>query len=102
MSSLDAFLEARDFLQAHRTDYETAYREFRWPKLDHFNWALDYFDVLAQGNGNTALQLVDEAGEETSLSFTELAERSNRVANYLRAAGARRGGARGGGIGACW
>lgn len=91
MSSPDAFLEARDFLQAHRTDYETAYREFRWPKLDQFNWALDYFDSLAQGNGNTALQLVDEAGGETRLSFRELAERSNRVANYLRAAGARRG-----------
>src|SRR5450432_1753774 len=91
MSSLGAFLEARDFLQAHRTDYETAYREFRWPKLDQFNWALDYFDALAEGNGNTALQLVDEAGEETRLSFQELAERSNRVANYLRAAGVRRG-----------
>jgi acetyl-CoA synthetase len=91
MSSLGAFGEARDFLQAHRTDYETAYREFRWPKLDRFNWALDYFDALAQGNGNTALQLVDEAGGQTRLSFMELAERSNRVANYLRAAGARRG-----------
>ena len=64
MSSLGAFLEARDFLQAHRSDYETAYREFRWPKLDQFNWALDYFDALAQGNFNTALHLVDEDGDE--------------------------------------
>jgi acetyl-CoA synthetase len=91
MSSLDAFLEARDFLLAHRADYEIAYRDFRWPKLDQFNWALDYFDTLAEGNENKALLLIDEAGAETCLSFRELAERSNRVANYLRGAGARRG-----------
>jgi acetyl-CoA synthetase len=91
MSSLNVFLGARDFLLAHRTDYETAYQEFRWPKLDHFNWALDYFDSLAHDNDNTALHLVDETGREVRLSFRELAERSNRVANYLRMAGARRG-----------
>ena len=27
--SYSAFVEARDFLLAHRTDYETAYRDFR-------------------------------------------------------------------------
>ena len=26
--------EARDFLLAHREDYDTAYRDFRWPALD--------------------------------------------------------------------
>jgi len=41
------FIAARDFLIAHRNDYERAYREFRWPALDRFNWALDYFDPLA-------------------------------------------------------
>ena len=30
----DGFKAARDFLLAHRTDYATAHREFRWPKLD--------------------------------------------------------------------
>ena len=45
-----AFIEARDFLFAHRSDYETAYRDFRWPVLDRFNWALDYFDTMAAGN----------------------------------------------------
>ena len=39
------FVAARDFLLQHRQDYATAYRDFRWPKLDRFNWALDYFDV---------------------------------------------------------
>ena len=28
---LTAFLEARDFLFRHRDDYQTAYRDFRWP-----------------------------------------------------------------------
>ena len=45
-----AFLETRDFLLAHRRDYATAYRDFRWPALDRFNWALDYFDPMARGN----------------------------------------------------
>ena len=53
--SVTAFLEARDFLLSHREDYDQAYRDFRWPELDRFNWALDYFDPLAQGNGRPAL-----------------------------------------------
>jgi acetyl-CoA synthetase len=86
------FLKARDFLLAHRTDYETAYRDFHWPVLDRFNWALDYFDPMARGNDAPALWIVDEGGGETKLSFAELAARSNRVANHLRAQGIRRGG----------
>lgn len=46
MSSAETFLRARDFLLAHRIDHTTAFREFRWPKLDAFNWALDYFDPI--------------------------------------------------------
>ena len=86
-----AFIEARDFLLAHRADYERVYREFRWPVLDRFNWALDYFDPMARGNHRLGLWIVDEGGGETRLSFAELAERSSRVANYLRGLGVRRG-----------
>ena len=85
------FVAARDFLLRHREDYATAYRDFRWPKLDRFNWALDYFDVMARGNAQPALWLVDEDAGETKLSFAELSERSNRIANALRALGVRRG-----------
>ena len=28
----DAFRAARDFLLAHREDYDTAYEKFRWPR----------------------------------------------------------------------
>jgi acetyl-CoA synthetase len=86
-----AFIEARDFLLRHRSDYEAACRGFRWPALDRFNWALDYFDVLARGNDRPALWIVNEGGSEIRLSFAELAERTNRVANHLRAVGVRRG-----------
>ena len=35
---------------AMRDYYETAYRDFRWPEMDRFNWAIDWFDAeLAQG-----------------------------------------------------
>ncbi len=86
-----AFLAARDFLLAHRTDYATAVRDFRWPALTRFNWALDYFDPMAAGNERTALWVVDESGAEQKLSFAELSERSNRVASWLRGLGVARG-----------
>jgi acetyl-CoA synthetase len=89
--SAEAFLAARDFLLAHRQDYERVYREFRWPVLDRFNWALDYFDPMAVGNHGTGLWIVEQGGGETRLSFAELAERSNRLANWLRGLGVRRG-----------
>jgi acetyl-CoA synthetase len=86
-----AFLEARDLLFSASSDYERAYREFRWPTVDRFNWALDYFDAIAKDNDRPALWLVDEGGFETRVSFAEMAERSNRLANYLRRLGIRRG-----------
>jgi acetyl-CoA synthetase len=85
------FIAARELLFKHREDYASAYREFRWPKLDRFNWALDYFDVMARDNVHPALWLVDEDTGETKLSFAQLSERSNRVANALRALSVRRG-----------
>ena len=84
MSSTEIFRRARDFLVQHREDWETAYREFRWPVLDRFNWALDWFDIVAEGNARSALHIVEDYGAEVRLSYAELAERSNRVATYFR------------------
>ena len=86
-----AFTRARDFLLAHRTNYDTAYRDFRWPQLTEFNWALDHFDPLARGNDATALHIVEEDGRETRRSFASLSARSDQVANWLRAQGVKRG-----------
>nr|MBL8455325.1 AMP-binding protein [Zoogloeaceae bacterium] len=91
MGSAAEFLRARDFLLAHREDYATAYAGFEWPAVSEFNWALDYFDVFARDNASPALWIVEEDGREARLSFAELSERSNRVANWLRAQGVGRG-----------
>ena len=90
--SAQAFLDARDLLLHHRTDYERAYEAFAWPKLDTFNWALDYFDAMARGNDNPALWIVDDpAGDGARYSFAQMAERSSRTANFLRELGVARG-----------
>jgi acetyl-CoA synthetase len=88
---MDPFRETRDYLLAHRTDYEAAVRGFRWPALTHFNWALDYFDAVAAGNHAPALHIVEEDGRETLRSFAELSTGSARAANYLQSLGAQRG-----------
>ncbi len=91
MTAVTEFLAARDFLLQHRSDYTTAYAGFKWPKLKEFNWALDYFDTLAKGNDNPALWIIEEDGSESKLSFAEMSARSNRVANWLRKQGVKRG-----------
>jgi acetyl-CoA synthetase len=87
-----AFRAARDFLFANRADYRAAHAGFQWPQLDHFNYALDWFDAeLACGENadGLALKIVgDGAGTAT---FAELSASSNRIANGLRALGVKRG-----------
>jgi acetyl-CoA synthetase len=87
------FKDARDFLLAHAHDHATAYRDFRWPELDKFNWALDWFDQIASGPRahQTALWVMDESGGDSKLTFKQLSQRSSQVANYFRSLGVRRG-----------
>jgi acetyl-CoA synthetase len=87
----EAFLAAREVLWKHRTDLDAAVQAFRWPRFDQFNWALDYFDVMAEGNDKPGLWIVNDDGSEQTRSFRELAQRSAQVANFLRACGVRRG-----------
>ncbi len=91
MSSSHSFTEARDFLLRHREDPVTACRDFRWPVLERFNWALDHFDVMARENDALALHIVSEDGGERKLSFKEMSQRSAQVANHLRSLGVQRG-----------
>ena len=91
MTRAAEFLQARDYLLAHRSDYELVCRNFSWPALDQFNWALDYFDVMAAGNSDLALWIADENGSDIKRTFAELSSSSNRVGNFLRALGARHG-----------
>src|SRR5579875_2476860 len=85
------FRAARDLLLRHRDDYDAARREFAWPALDEFNWALDWFDVIAAEHPDrAALRIVGDDGDR-SQSYAELAARSGQVANWLRGLGVRRG-----------
>jgi acetyl-CoA synthetase len=93
---MTTFQEARSFLLRHRTEYDKAVADFRWPDANAFNWALDWFDAELAGNAESrdrpALWIVDAAsGSEARLSFAEMSRRSNRVANFLRAQGLKRG-----------
>ena len=90
MADAAAFRAARDVLLEHRTDLAAARASFTWPRLDRFNWALDYFDPMAAGNERTALRILGPASDE-SVGFASLATRSNQVANFLRSKGVRRG-----------
>ncbi len=92
ISSTDAFRAARDLLLGYRDDYESARREFAWPELGEFNWALDWFDVIAAEHPDRpALRILADDGFDVSLSYAELAARSGQVANWLRGLGVRRG-----------
>ncbi|WP_328994395.1 AMP-binding protein [Kribbella sp. NBC_01245] len=87
-----SFRAARDFLVAHREEYETAYREFRWPEFERFNWAKDWFDALAVEQPEVAaLTIVEEDGAVRTLTYAEMAERSRRVAGWLSANGLKQG-----------
>ncbi|WP_433591366.1 AMP-binding protein [Nocardia sp. CA-145437] len=88
----EAYRAARDGLLAAATDYDAAVRDFEWPRLSgEFNWAIDWFDVIARGNDRPALWIVEEDGSEQQVGFAEMAERSDRVATWLAGLGVGKG-----------
>jgi acetyl-CoA synthetase len=89
MAATDDFRRARDFLLEHRLDYETAYREFRWPVFDEFNFALDWFDHI--NSERPALWIVEDDGSEAKWSYRQMSARSNQVAAWFSELGMRRG-----------
>ncbi|MFE6714177.1 acyl-CoA synthetase [Streptomyces sp. NPDC057695] len=93
----EEYRAARDLLLRLRGDREAARAAFRWPRAAHFNWALDWFDVIAEGNDRPALELLGQPGPDGDvpvvdrLSFAELASRSDALATALREHGVARG-----------
>jgi acetyl-CoA synthetase len=64
------------------------------PRLEHVNWALDWFDVVAAQPGTasrTALWVVEEDGTHTKVTYEQMAVRSGQLAAWLRAEGVDRG-----------
>ncbi|WP_327301186.1 AMP-binding protein [Streptomyces goshikiensis] len=90
-SATEQFLAARDFLLERRGDHEAARAGFTWPRPKRFNWALDWFDRIAEGNAADALRIVEEDGTSRGVSFGEMSVRSAAAANWLRAQGVEAG-----------
>ncbi|MBA3020613.1 AMP-binding protein [Propionicimonas sp.] len=87
-----AIRKVRDFLLEHRLDYDTTIADFAWPQLDEFNFALEWFDVVAAEHPyRPAVTIVSADLVAQSWSYAELARRSDQVANWLRMLGLGRG-----------
>ncbi len=86
------FREARDLLLQFRDDYHGARAAFVWPRPERFNWALDWFDAeLAAGEHGAKIALKVIGDRVETRTFAELSRESSRLANGLRALGAKRG-----------
>ncbi|MEU7816880.1 AMP-binding protein [Pseudonocardia sp. NPDC049154] len=91
-TSHDRYRAARDLLLGLREDHEKAVAAFAWPAFDApFNWAHDWFDVIADGVDRPALTIAEEDGSVASWSFDGLRRRSNQLARWLADRGVRRG-----------
>ncbi len=56
-----------------------------------FNWAIDWFDVVARQVDRPALIIVEADGGRVELSYAQMAARSNQVARWLSSLGVSRG-----------
>jgi acetyl-CoA synthetase len=91
-SATDAYRASRDQLLGLRGELERAVREFAFPHLgDRWNWGVDWFDAVARGNDRNALTIVEEDESAASVTFDEMARRSDQVAALLASLGVRRG-----------
>ncbi|MFN8136437.1 MAG: AMP-binding protein [Propionicimonas sp.] len=80
--------EARDFLLAHATDYRGAVDGFRWPELTEFNFATEWFDVVAgEHPDRPAVTIVSADLTARSWTYADLSRRSDQVARWLRSLG---------------
>ncbi len=91
-TNTDIYRAARNQLVDLIGDYDTAFASWSFPRLTgDFNWATDWFDVIARGNDNVALWIVEEDGSEKKITFAEMATRSDRVARWLERLGVGKG-----------
>ena len=83
---------ARDFLFDHGTDYDGAVSGFHPPRPDEFNFALEWFDVVAgEHPDRPAVTIVEADLSARSWTYADLSRRSDQVANWLFGLGIRRG-----------
>src|SRR6201995_3251027 len=83
---------APDRVLDRSNDYAAPGADFRWPQLDEFNWALDWFDVIAAEHPDRlALRVVGDDGSDEAVTYAAMAARSSQGANWLGGLGVRRG-----------
>ena len=88
----EVYRAARDELLALRGRHGEAGAAFAWPDLgEQFNWAHDWFDVVARGSERPALVIVEEDGSAVEYTYDEMRRRSDAVAHWLQAHGVERG-----------
>ncbi|WP_063771493.1 acyl-CoA synthetase [Streptacidiphilus albus] len=85
------FARQRDLLLELRSDLDAARAAFSWPRPATFNWALEWFDVIAAGSRRPALELVGPDGQAEVITYQQLSARSDQVANWLAGLGVGRG-----------
>ncbi|MDV3222970.1 AMP-binding protein, partial [Intrasporangium sp.] len=91
-SVTEAYRAARDLLVDLREDYDRAITQFAFPDVgERWNWAIDWFDAVARGNDEPALTIVEQDESARSVTFDEMARRSDQVAAHLARIGVRRG-----------
>lgn len=91
-TNTDRYRSARDQLVDVIDDYDKAVASFEWPKLSgSFNWATDWFDVIARDNDRVALWITEQDGTERKVTFAQMSDRSDRVATWLGGLGVGKG-----------
>ena len=84
----EAVRKVRDFLLDHGQDYIGAVAGFTWPELDEFNFATEWFDVVAgEHPDRPAVSIVSADLSTQSWTYGELSRRSDQVARWLRSQG---------------
>ncbi len=73
-------------------DYDTTYKEFRWPRPTHYNFVREVIDRwAAEQPEKSALLWIDDHGTELRRTFADIASASSRLCNVLTRCGVRRG-----------
>ena len=86
--STGALRAARDLLLDCRTDYAAAVASFAWPELGEFNWALDWFDVIAAEHPDRiALRVVGDDGSDEAVSYAAMSAGPRRSRTGCAASG---------------
>jgi acetyl-CoA synthetase len=91
MNRSETFIAARNSLWQTRLDLNAARSTFEWPRFEAFNWASEYFDYVAAGNSQPALQIVSDSEPAKCVSYAEMSRRSSQVAHFLQEHGLKPG-----------